>query len=140
MSVETNNVPYGLTYQRDENRLHLIVYHLVWCPKRRKAVLTGAIAHECRTLILEVCDEQGWMLRDLVIEPDYIHLFVQVFPSTSAADVVKAIKGRTSRLLRQKYAALRKLPSLWTRNYFVSTSEHVEPGLIERYVSSQKGM
>lgn len=33
-------------YQRDEHRVHLIIYHLVWTPKRRKAVLTGTVAAE----------------------------------------------------------------------------------------------
>jgi REP element-mobilizing transposase RayT len=33
-----------MEYQRDEHRVHLIVYHLIWCPKRRKPVLTGKVA------------------------------------------------------------------------------------------------
>ena len=33
-----------MEYQRDEHRVHLIVYHLIWCPKRRKAVLGGTFA------------------------------------------------------------------------------------------------
>ena len=40
-----------MEYQRDEHRIHLIVYHLVWCPKRRKPVLTGNIARDCEKLI-----------------------------------------------------------------------------------------
>lgn len=140
MNVDYNNKTYNLHYQRDEHRVHLVVYHLVWCPKRRKAVLTGAIAQECRILIEAVCAEQGWSLLELAIQPDHIHLFVQVFPSTSAADVIKLVKGRTSRELRQKYAVLRKLPSLWTRSYFVSTAGRVSQETIQRYIEAQKGM
>jgi len=40
-------------YQRDEHRVHLIVYHLVWTPKRRKPVLVGEIASDCKALIEE---------------------------------------------------------------------------------------
>ncbi len=140
MDVECNSKTYDLHYQRDEHRVHLVVYHLVWCPKRRKAVLTGAIAQECQTLIAQVCVEQGWTLLELAIQPDHIHLFVQVFPSTSAADVIKLVKGRTSRELRQKYAVLRKLPSLWTRSYFVSTAGRVSQETIQHYIAAQKGM
>ncbi|MGB2609988.1 MAG: hypothetical protein WBC80_13510, partial [Isosphaeraceae bacterium] len=25
-----------IEYQRDEHRVHLVVYYLIWCPKRRK--------------------------------------------------------------------------------------------------------
>ena len=44
-----------LDYQRDEHRIHLIVYHLVWTPKRLKPVLTGPIAKDCKTLIEAKC-------------------------------------------------------------------------------------
>ncbi len=53
-----------LDYQRDEHRIHLIVYHLVWTPKRRKAVLTGLIAKDCKALIEAKCAEQGWKILD----------------------------------------------------------------------------
>ena len=88
-----------LSYQRDEHRVHLVVDQLVWCPKRRKAVLTGAIAHECHTRITQVCAEHRWPLLELAIQPDHMHLFVQVFPSPRAADVITLVQGRTSREL-----------------------------------------
>jgi putative transposase len=46
-----------MDYQRDEHRVHLIVYHLIWCPKRRKAVLVGAVAQECERLIRAKCEQ-----------------------------------------------------------------------------------
>ena len=53
--------PQSLEFMRDENRLHLVVYHLAWTPKRRKPVLTGDIAADCRCLIKKKkCDERGW--------------------------------------------------------------------------------
>jgi putative transposase len=51
-----------LSYPRDERRVHRIVYHLVWTPKRRKAVLTGAIAKDCRQLIQQKAQEKGWAI------------------------------------------------------------------------------
>jgi putative transposase len=129
-----------MDYQRDEHRVHLIVYHLVWTPKRRKAVLTGAIAQDCRAIIGQVCEEQGWRILEVAIQPDHIHVFVQVWANTSAADVVKAVKGRTSRILRERYAVLRKLPSLWTRSYFAATAGTVSQEIIQKYIAAQKGM
>ena len=49
-----------MEYQRDEHRVHLIVYRLIWCPKRRKPVLTGKIADDCKALIRAKCSEHGW--------------------------------------------------------------------------------
>lgn len=127
-------------YIRDEHRVHLILYHLVWTPKRRKAVLKDAIAVDCRRLIEETCAEQGWEIIELAIQPDHIHLFVRVWPSVAASDVVKEIKGVTSHVLRERYAVLRKLPSLWTRSFFAATVGNVSNETVQRYIAAQKGL
>lgn len=129
-----------MEYQRDEHRVHLILYHLVWTPKRRKAVLTGAIATDCRRLVETKCAEQGWEIVELAIQPDHIHLFVRVWPSVSAAEVVKEVKGVTSHELRETYPVLRRLPSLWTRSYFAATVGNVSNETVKRYIEAQKGL
>lgn len=129
-----------MEYQRDEHRVHLIVYHLIWTPKRRKKVLVGAIAKDCDQLIRQKCEERGWKVIQLAIQPDHVHLFVQVFPVTSAAEVVKECKGLTSHILRERYADLRKLPSLWTRAYFAASAGNVSAAMIEAYIAAQKGL
>ena len=73
--------------------------------------------------------------------PDHIHLFVRVWPSDSAADVVKEIKRVTSSFLRKEFGEVTsKLPSLWTRSYFVSTAGEVSQETIQRYIDAQKGL
>jgi len=126
--------------QRDEQRVYLIVYHLVWTPKRRKPVLVGNIAADCRQLIEQKCTEQGWTVLELAVNPDHVHLFVQTWPTVSAAEVVKECKGVTSHELRRKYPALKKLPSLWTRSYFAATAGNVSSETIRRYIAAQKGL
>ncbi len=129
-----------MDYQRDEHRVYLIVSHLVWCPKRRKAVLGGTIAKDCQALIEQQCAEKGWTIVALAIQPDPLHLFVRVWPTDSAAEVVKPCKGLTAHHLRQKYAVLRRLPSLWTRSYFTSTAGNVSQEIIQRSRAAQKGL
>lgn len=128
-----------MEYQRDEHRIHLIVYHLIWIPKRRKPVLVNDVAKDCNRLIRDTCESMGWKVLELAIQPDHVHLFVQVWPTNSAADVVKACKGVTARVLRKKYPHLLKLPSLWTRAYFASTAGNVSQETIRRYIEAQKG-
>ena len=129
-----------MEYQLDEHRVHLIIYHLVWTPKRRKPVLVNTIAADCRKLIEAKCTEKGWEIIELAIQPDHVHLFVRVWPSVSAADVVKECKGVTSHDLREKYPALRRLPSLWTRSYFAATAGNVSNETVKRYIEAQKGL
>ena len=127
-------------YRRDEHRVFLIVYHLVWTPKRRKAVLTGTVAADCQALIEKKCAEKGWEILELAIQPDHVHLFVQAWPTTSAAEIVKECKGVTSHELRKKYPVLKRLPSLWTRSYFAATAGAVSSDAIQRYIAAQKGL
>jgi putative transposase len=129
-----------MEFQRDEHRVHLIVYHLVWTTKRRKPVLTGPLAADCRRLLLNKCADQGWTVLELAVNPDHIHLFVRVWPTTSPAEVVKECKGVTSHELRGKYPALRKMPSLWTRSYFAATAGNVAAETIGQYIAAQKGL
>ncbi len=90
-------------------------------------------------LIQAKCVELGWHIEELAIQPDHVHLFVRVWPTTSATDVLKQVKGITSHELREKYPQLRKLPSLWTRSYFAATAGNVSQGTIRRYIEAQKG-
>ena len=126
-------------YQRDEHRVHLISYHLMWCPRRRKPVLAGPVAARCREVLEGKCAEKGWNMLALAIEPDHLHLVVRVWPSDSAAEVVKQCKDITAFHLRHEFPHLLKLPSTWTRSYFASTAENVSQETIQRYIAAQPG-
>lgn len=127
-------------YQRDENRVHLIIYHLVWTPKRRKPVLVGDVGKDCQSLIEKKCLDKGWTILELAVQGDHVHLFVRVWPVTSAAEIVKECKGVTSHELRIKYPFLNRMPSLWTRSYFAATAGNVSAETIQKYISDQKGL
>lgn len=112
----------------------------MWTPKRRKAVLKGDIAVRCKELIKAKCEEKGWTILELAIQPDHIHIFIQVWPTDSPANVVKNIKGITSNRLRKEFPELLKLPSLWTRSYFAATAGNVSSETIKKYIEAQKGL
>ena len=135
-----NNNDMGSTgYQHDEHRVYLILYHLIFCPKRRKKVLVGEVAADLNALIREKCEEQGWTIRELAIQPDHVHLFVQVRPTDAASEVVRQVKGFTSHALRARHPDLLRLPSLWTRSFFASSAGNVSQATIARYIAAQKG-
>jgi putative transposase len=93
----------------------------------------------CRELITEKCTERGWDVLTLAIQPDHIHLFVRVWPSDSAKEVVKQCKGLTSFHLCEEFPHLLKLPSMWTRSYFASAAGNVSQQTIQRYIAAQTG-
>lgn len=129
----------NMEYQHDAHRVHLVAYHIVFCPKRRKAVLVGDVARDCDVLLREVAVANGWSIVALEIMPDHVHVFIRTDPTVGVHEVVRLLKGRTSHDLREQYPELRKLPSLWTRSYFVATTGNVSQHTIRRYIEDQKG-
>ena len=127
-------------YQRSRNKLFLIQYHLVWCPKRRKPVLVGEVKERLKQIIHQVADELGVKALELAINPDHVHLFISAYPTIPVYKIVKRIKGRSSNILRRELPELLRLPSLWTHSYYASTIDAVSKETIEKYIEAQKGV
>ena len=102
-------------------------------------MLTGAVKERLEQLIREIAGEYDWGILALEVMPDHVHLFISVQPYWSPHVVLRRIKGRSSRILRREFPELLKLPSLWTRSYFVSTAGHVSSETIKRYIEEQGG-
>jgi len=126
-----------MDYQHERHHVHLVVYHIIWCPKRRRKVLVGPVRDRLEQIIHEVVDENGWQIIQLSIQPDHVHLFIRSNPYTLPSDIPRLIKGRSSHDLREEFPPLRKLPSLWTRSFFLSTAGTLSQEIIPRYSERQ---
>lgn len=126
-----------MEYEHDPHTVHLIVYHVVFCPKRRKKVLVGPLRERLQQIIQEVVTENNWKVIELAIQPDHVHLFIRSNPHTLPTDIARLIKGRSAHVLREEYPFLKRLPSLWTRSTFYSTAGNVSSEIIEQYIARQ---
>lgn len=126
-----------MEYTYEQHTVHLIVYHIIWCPKRRRKVLQGKVAERLEQLIHEVADENNWEVLELAIQPDHVHLFLRANPYTLPTDIARLIKGRSSHVLREEFPFLKKMPSLWTRSTFYSTAGNVSAETIQHYIERQ---
>ena len=127
-------------YAKNAGAVFSLKYHLVWCPKYRRAVLVDAVDRRLRELLTEKSDELGMTVHALEVMPDHVHLFVESDPTHCVAEIVNRLKGHTSRVLRDEFPSLRsRLPTLWSRSYFASSIGHVSAATIERYIAEQKG-
>ncbi|HEV2457798.1 MAG TPA: IS200/IS605 family transposase [Ktedonobacterales bacterium] len=127
-----------MDYNHEQHSVHLVVYHIIWCPKRRRTVLVGPVRDRLRQIIEEVAAEHDWEIIRLAIQPDHVHRFIRANPSTLPSDIPRLIKGRSSHDLRSEFPYLRKLPSLWTRSYFLSTAGTVSQEMIQKYIERQR--
>jgi len=125
------------TYIHEQHTVHHILYHIIFCPKRRRKVLVGPVHDRLKQIIEDVTQEQGWEIVELAIQPDHVHLFIQANPYTLPIDISRLIKGRSSHLLREEFPHLMRMPSLWTRSTFYSTAGFVSQDTIRKYIERQ---
>jgi len=114
-------------------------YHIIWCPKYRKKVLTGDIELRLKELLELKSKEHGWNLEQMEIMPDHVHIFIKATPNDSPIFIVSQLKGYTSNILRKEFEILRtRIPTLWTRSYYVETIGHISEETIKKYINEQK--
>ena len=117
-----------------------IRYHFVFCPKYRRPVLAGPVGERLQAIIPDIIGDLGGKVLNLTVQPDHAHLFVEMPPTLAPRQVMHRVKGASSHRLRQEFPPLRsRLPSLWTRSYYVGTAGHVSAATIQRYIDAQKG-
>jgi putative transposase len=127
-------------------------YHIVFCPKYRRSVLVGDIETRLKELLHEKANALGVEVAMLEVMPDHVHLFITAPPLSPRRLFITApsndapqhyfnqFKGYTSRVLRQEFPELkRKLPSLWSRSYYIGAAGAVTEDVIHRYIENQKG-
>jgi putative transposase len=124
-------------YDKSTVSVYQVLYHFVWIPKRRKRVLVGKIAQRLKELIKEKLKSLDSNVVQLKVMPDHVHLFAGSNPKMSPNYIMCQIKGYTAKVLRSEFPELRRIPSLWTRSYFVSTAGNVSKNVIEKYIKEQ---
>lgn len=129
-------------------------YHVVWCPKYRRPVITsldpainnppitgdpGPVDARLKEIIQEVATETGAIIEEIETMPDHVHMLVSVDPQYGIGKFTRLCKGRSSRLLRQEFPSLkRRIPTLWTTSYFVATVGGAPLEIIKQYVANQR--
>jgi putative transposase len=132
---------YNKPYHTDHSIVYSCQYHVIFCPKYRRKVLTDALAARMKELVLAKQSEYGYTVIAMEVLPDHVHLLLDVDPRAGINVVVGKIKGFTSHELRNEFSWLKKrLPTLWTRSKFISTVGAVTLDVVQQYLESQKGV
>ena len=126
-------------YRKNAGSVFNLHLHFVWCPKYRIPVLVDAVEIRLRELLFEKAAALNVEIEGLKVMPDHVHLFVAVPPTDAPQHYANQFKGFTSRRLRQEFEHLRtRLPSLWSRSYYVKSAGHVSAEIIQKYIEEQK--
>ena len=126
-------------WKTNKSSVYNIGYHIIWCSKYRRNVLTGDIESRLKDLVIQKSNENGWSIENIEIMPDHLHLFIKATPSDSISHIVSQLKGYTSSVLRNEFELLRtRLPTLWTRSFYVETIGYISESVIKKYIDDQK--
>jgi putative transposase len=79
-------------------------------------VLRGDIQRRCRKLIIQICDAEDVQILKGVVSKDHVHMHIEYRAKLSVSDLVKRLKGRTSRKLQQEFPELKK--RYWGRHFW----------------------
>ena len=130
-----------MEYKSNRNVVYSCKYHVVWCPKYRRKVLTGEIEARLKELIVETANGTNADVIEMEVMPDHVHLLIEVDPQYGINKAVRHIKGVSSHALRSEFPSLKsRLPTLWTNSYFVSTVGGAPLSAIKQYIENQKNV
>lgn len=128
-------------YRRGSHTISRLTVHIVWVTKYRYKVLKGEIQKRCRELIIQICDAEDIRILKGVVSKDHVHMLIEYPPSKSVSDMVKKMKGRTSRLLQQEYPELQKRywgKHFWAIGYGAWSTGTMSEELVEEYLEHHR--
>ena len=116
-------------------------YHIVFVPKYRFRVLSGAIKELMEQDIRTICEWKSVEIEEMNLQSDHVHMVVSIPPKVSVSEFMGVLKGKTAIKLFKSHPGLKKKPywgnHFWARGYFVSTIG-IDEELIKRYVRHQE--
>ena len=126
-------------YKTNAGSVFSLKYHLVWCPKYRKKLLTGELEARLKVLLYQKAEELKATIHALEIMPDHVHIFIESDPTFAPAQIAAQLKGFTSHELRKEFPWLKsRLPCMWSRSYYISSVGSVSESTVKRYIAAQK--
>jgi putative transposase len=131
----------SVNYKSNRNVVYSCKYHIVWCPKYRRKVLIDGVDTRLKEILLEVATEFNSELIEMEVMPDNVHLLIECDPQFGIAKLIRYMKGRSSRYLRQEFPWLKsRLPTLGTNSYFIATVGGAPIAVIKQYIENQKNV
>ena len=116
--------------------------HLIWIPKYRKPVLTGAVAIRARDVLRQIALEHEIGIITGKVSSDHIHMLIYYRPTQNISKIMQWLKGISSRILLSEFPHLKKQlwgRHLWARGYLTVGSCNITDEMIQQYVEEQEG-
>ena len=129
-------ITYGRGY------VYSLQYHIVWCVKYRRKILTPDIETSLMAIIHKIAKDNDFEILEANTDKDHIHLLISCSPQHYIPSIMKALKGVSARLLMKAHGDFLKQnllgSHLWNSSYFVATVSENTEAQIREYIERQK--
>jgi putative transposase len=115
--------------------------HIVWITKYRYKVLQGDIQKRCRELLIQICESEDVQILKGVVSKDHVHMHLEYRPSKSMSDLIKRLKGRSSRKLQQEFPELKKRylgRHFWAIGYGCWSTGNITDEMVNDYLEHHR--
>ncbi len=125
----------------NNNIVYSCQYHVIWCVKYRRKVLMGEVEARLKEILSQVALGIKCEIEEMETDQDHVHLLISCDPQFGIHKVVKRMKGRSSKVLRDEFPSLKsRIPTLWTNSYFVATVGDAPLAVIRQYIKDQQSI
>ena len=128
-------------YRKSSHTVSRLTVHLVWATKYRYAVLTGEVQKRCRDLLIQDCDSMDIEILKGVVSKDHVHMHIEYPPKLSISEIMKQLKGRSSRLLQKDFPHLKKRywgQRFWGKGYGAWSTGNITDEMVQEYLEHHR--
>ena len=127
--------------RRSSHIITRLTVHIVWVTKYRYHVLKGDVQKRCRDVLVQVCDSDDIKILKGVVSKDHVHMHIEYPPKLSISEIVKRLKGHTSRKLQMEYPWLEKRywgRHFWATGYGAWSTGNITDEMVQSYLEHHK--
>ena len=131
----------GKRNRRGSHTVTWMTVHIVWVTKYRYKVLKGDLQKRCRDLIRQICESEDVQILKGVISKDHVHIHIEYPPRVKISDLVKKLKGRSSRRIQEEYPVLKKRywgRHFWAIGYGAWSTGNITDEMVQEYLEHHR--
>lgn len=130
------------SYRKGTHSRYDLKVHLIWVTKYRYKVLVDQVKYRIRDLLKQVCDSKDIEIIRGHVSIDHVHLYVSYPPHSSISEIVKSLKGRSSRKIQEEFPQLGKKywgKHFWAIGYAAFSAGEITDAMIKEYIKNHEG-
>ena len=131
----------GKRQRRGSHTVSWLTVHIVFVTKYRYKVLKGDIQKRVRTLVIQICESEDVQILKGVVSKDHVHIHIEYPPRVKISDLVKRIKGRSSRRIQEEFPELKRRfwgRHFWAIGYGAWSTGNITDKMVDEYLEHHR--